>query len=584
MKRFVLGVLALLVAAAGYVQPAAASVNDFRFSSFEADYYLGADNEGRSTLKTIEKLTAEFDIPNQNHGIERAIPKKYDGHTTNLKLESVVDASGRTLPYETYDSNDNLVVRIGDKNSYVNGSMTYVITYTQRDVTKYFANTGSNEFYWDTNGLLWQQPFGRVSATVHLSDRITPTFKDKVGCYYGREGSTTQCQVSVNGDTVSASVENLKANENMTIAVGFTPGTFRGYEPSLWERIVGIWGVTLVVTSIIGFIAIFWLSFRYAKFSNRSKEIGPIAPQYIPPKNTTVPVAAQVGDGTRADTTATLIDLAVRNYITVSQTKEKSLFQSAEYELTIVKSIQSLSAEERDFVSAMFGDAATGTTLATKTLKSNYSLYTTLNKNTQKLTKRIKGEYGLRAKDDGVTKKFYTAGHVLLVIGLLGLSPMMLIAAAVAYGCGTTIRPLTDSGLELRRYLAGLKMYIEMAEKDRLAALQSPEGAEKTGVKIGSETDKKLIKLYERTLPYAILFGQEKEWNRQLAVQYENSGVSPSWYSGHAAFNAAVFTSAMNDFSGSMNSYSASSSSSSGGSSGGGSSGGGGGGGGGGGW
>jgi uncharacterized membrane protein len=161
---------------------------------------------------------------------------------------------------------------------------------------------------------------------------------------------------------------------------------------------------------------------------------------------------------------------------------------------------------------------------------------------------------------------------------------MLLIAALVALGCGWTIRPLTDKGLELRRYLAGLKQYIELAEKDRLKVLQSPEGAAKTGVTISGDGDKKLIKLYERTLPYAVLFGQEKEWNKQLAVRYESTGSSPDWYVGHSAFNAAVFTSSMNDFSSSMNSYGASSSSSSGGSSGGGSSGGGGGGGGGGGW
>ena len=92
---------------------------------------------------------------------------------------------------------------------------------------------------------------------------------------------------------------------------------------------------------------------------------------------------------------------------------------------------------------------------------------------------------------------------------------------------------------------------------------------------------KLLVTLYERVLPYAVLFGQEKEWNKQLGAYYETAGNSPDWYIGQSAFNAAVFSSAMSSFSqASASSYSSSGS----GSSGGGFSGGGGGGGGGGGW
>jgi hypothetical protein len=108
--------------------------------------------------------------------------------------------------------------------------------------------------------------------------------------------------------------------------------------------------------------------------------------------------------------------------------------------------------------------------------------------------------------------------------------------------------------------------------------LQSPEGAAKVGIVDGTD-EKKLVTLYERVLPYAILFGQEKEWSKQLGRYYEQSGSAPDWYSGTGAFNAALFASNMSSFSSSAASVSGFSSSS-GGSSGGGFSGGGGGGGG----
>ena len=584
MKRVILGVLVGLVALLGAAPTTYASANDFRFSSFDADYYLGADSEGRSTLKTVERLVAEFPNYDQNHGIERAIPKSYDRHTTSLKIQSVTDEAGKSLPYTTYDSNDNLVLRIGDKDKYVHGAATYVITYTQRDVTQSFADTQRAEFYWDTNGLLWPQSFGTVSARVHVAASLLPTLTADLACYQGSKGSTQHCEITRQGDIVTAQASDLGPYENMTIALGFTLGTFRGYEPSLWDRVVAVWIVALIVSSIVGLLMLFWLAIRYSRLSNRSRELDPVAPEYIPPKDTSVLVASQIGDGTRADTTAQLIDLAVRHYVTITQTSEKSLWKQAEYELEIVKSVEALAQEERDFIRTVFGSEAIGTKLQTKALKNNYTVASSLQKNARELTKRIKGEYEYRHESPAVSRSFKRIGFITGIISLLLVSPLLLIAAIVAFGCGLGIRPLTDKGLELRRYLAGFKQYIELAEKDRLKVLQSPEGASKTGVTISGDNDKKLIKLYERTLPYAILFGQEKEWNEQLAVRYQETGSAPSWYVGHSAFNAAVFTSAMNDFSSSMNSYGASSSSSSGGSSGGGSSGGGGGGGGGGGW
>jgi uncharacterized membrane protein len=83
------------------------------------------------------------------------------------------------------------------------------------------------------------------------------------------------------------------------------------------------------------------------------------------------------------------------------------------------------------------------------------------------------------------------------------------------------------------------------------------------------------VVLYERILPYAMLFNLEKTWNKVLEAVYQEAGVTPDWYIGTGSFSASDFSKSMSDFS------SSSSSSSSSGSSGGGSSGGGGGGGGG---
>ena len=92
-----------------------------------------------------------------------------------------------------------------------------------------------------------------------------------------------------------------------------------------------------------------------------------------------------------------------------------------------------------------------------------------------------------------------------------------------------------------------------------------------------------VLRVTERLLPYAVLFGHEREWSDELASLYAARGEQPGWYSGRDGFNAVAFSAGVSSFtSASSSSWSGSaSSSSSGGSGGGGSSGGGGGGGGG---
>ena len=136
----------------------------------------------------------------------------------------------------------------------------------------------------------------------------------------------------------------------------------------------------------------------------------------------------------------------------------------------------------------------------------------------------------------------------------------------------------TNQGLDHANYLTGLEDYIKMAETDRLRFLQSVDGVD--------ITNEGIVKLYEKLLPYAVIFGQEKSWFKVLnqytqLIDNSESDLIPAWY----ALSTTNFNSFTSTFSSSTSSSSVpSSSSSSGFSSGGGFSGGGGGGGGGGGW
>lgn len=586
MKRILGGIFLLLASLVMVTSPAYAGVDDFVISDYRIDYLLSKDNEDRSVLKTTELIIADFPNFDQNHGIERAIPKSYDGHSTSLSIDSVTNVNGESLHYTTYDSNGHLVLRIGDADRYVHGRQAYQITYTQRDVTRYFSDVNADEFYWDTNGTQWRVPVQRLSVSLTLDTELTSALTGNKACYFGLSGSNTTCAIHQNGLKFTATAADLAPNQNLTLAIGFTPNTFAAFKPSLFSQIVRVWLILMVIGIVLAVVMIIWFSVRWSRLSNRKKEIGTIVPEYIPPAGTSVTTSASLLSVPRSVFAAQLLDFAVQHYIKIYETNKKVLlWNSKDYEIEIVKDISKLSTEEREILSDIFGGSTdVGSRLALSTLKNNNSVYMSTLDNDKKLKALIRGSYELRARDPAQSKWFRTAGTVLLVSAVLLLNPGLLVASIAAFIAGATLWPLTDKGLALSRYLEGLKMYIGVAETERLKMLQSPEGAEKVGG-VDPNDKKQLIKLYERVLPYATLFGQEKEWGKQLGDLYESTGKNPSWYNStnNSLLNAAALNTALGSFS-TAATYSSASSSSSGGSGGGGSSGGGGGGGGGGGW
>jgi uncharacterized membrane protein YgcG len=133
----------------------------------------------------------------------------------------------------------------------------------------------------------------------------------------------------------------------------------------------------------------------------------------------------------------------------------------------------------------------------------------------------------------------------------------------------------TLMGRKLMDKIEGFKLYLSVAERERLNMLNPPE---------------KTPELFEKYLPYALALDVENEWTEQFATVLAASAVGgryhPGWYSGNSWRTdgiRGVTSSLGSSFTGAISSSSTAPGSSSG-SGGGGSSGGGGGGGGGGGW
>ena len=586
MKRFLLGLLTvgLLLAGSGKMAFAARSTDNFTITKFDAEYSLSRDSDNRSKLETTWRITANFP-PNQNRGIAPVFVKKYDNHSTNFSLQSVTDENGTPLEYSWNDDE----LRIGNKNTYVEGEKTYVIKFTQRDVTKNYGDTGRDEFYWDVIGDEWRVPMENVQISVKFDESLAAARQGKAFCYVGSRGSTTQCDLSEIENQITAKIDKLSRQQGVTMAVGFKSGTFSEYQETLMEKLIGIWNLMQIFAYTIATPLAIFLIIRYRRLVGRDKELKPIPPEYLPPEDISVLMSTYVlkkYDPFKIkglSKVAQLLDLAVRHYIKIYEVKKSSLFRGAQYEIEIIKDLQELKAEEIEIIQDMFDSPyipKPGQRLNLKNLQNNIKYMTRTRDDDKNLEMLAREKYGLCEQNPEVKRIMRGWFKRVLVLAVLFLSPMLLVMSIMLVFASRGWS-LTDDGLSLRRYLEGLKMYIGVAEVERLNILQSPDGAEKVVVDVND--GKQLVKLYERVLPYAVLFGQEKNWSKQMGKYYEQVGEAPDWYVGQGVFNAVAFSSGLSGLStaaGHASDYS----STSGGSSGGGFAGGGGGGGGGGGW
>lgn len=581
MKRIFFGLIVSGLLLLGGAPPARAA-HDFTITQFEAEYRLGRDGEQRSTLEATWRITADF-ASRPHHGIAPIFVKDYEGRSTNFQLVSVTDEDGTPQEYHWRNGNE---LRIGKKDVQITGLKTYIIKYTQRDVTRYYQNTDRDEFYWDVIGVDWSVPIAQARVTVELDDSLVQRRQGEAFCYYGAKGSPERCSLQDGGALVSATLDNLGRKKGVTVALGFAPGTFMPYQKTLMEQLLEVWLWVQLPATILAFGAVIWLLGRHRRLTGRSAELEPIVPEYIPPSQASVSMSGyllqQYDRCKGSPMAAQLIDLAVRHYLKLYETKQASRFSSARYEIEIIKELGDLRIEEQEIIKDMFGGALpqVGERLDIKRLKNSTAYARRVSDDARKLQDLAREEYGLCERNQTHRRTMRRWSLWLCLVALLSLSPFMLVAALVVLLLSSSWS-LTDEGLKLRRYLAGLKLYIGLAETERLAILQSPEGAQK--VKVDTHDNRQLVTLYERVLPYAVLFGQEKGWTAQLGQYYQQAQTQPDWYDGQAGFSAASFATGISSLS-SMASSVSSESSSTGGSSGGGFSGGGGGGGGGGGW
>ncbi len=507
---------------------AAAGVDDFEFASFHADYRLDRGDDGRARLDVTETLVAVFPDIDQNHGIERAIPRSYQRASLGLEIRSVRDADGHPLPYTLIDDGDFLVVRIGSADVWVHGEQSYVIEYGMRDVVRSFSDTGVDELYWDINGTGSPQRYGTVSAELELSPALRGTPTGDAACYVGVYGADDTCPIEVTADGASVSVADVGPYQTVTLSIAFPAGTFR--TPALpadsWIVRVVPWVLVGVVGACL--LIVLWLRIRVFRDAPGR---GIVVPQFEPFPELGIMEAAVLLRRQPRDLPAQFVQLVVMRAARLVD-RGADAAKNRRYRLELLDTSM-LDRDDAIAVATLFGGTGkrTGIDLDTKNQRLGDRVQSLRSKVQVEVSKRYLRR--IRSRWTAVVRIALALNGVAAVFvafwaGETGASSPSLIVQLVAVflvglvlmGFAGSPEVLTREGALAREHLDGIRDYLELAEADRIRVLQGPETAERT---LDPDDREEVVRLYERLLPYAMLFGIEDRWQRELGTLYETT-------------------------------------------------------------
>lgn len=542
-------------------------VENFDFASWSTHWQVGLEevpgtDKEQAYAEVTEELVPVFPEHDQNRGLIRSVPLDIGEGRMRVSDIKVHDANGEEVPSDTDVSGREFTVEIGD-DEYVHGEQTYVITYTLHGVIADLGNPDVQEFYANLLPTTRSQPIEAFAAQVTFAPELADAIVGPESCYIGVAGSEAECDLQVDGPEYFFSGDNLGADETVTINVGFEPDTVQ--EPTYVER-VGIWPILLSVFPPLGVILCVVLLLLQIPRLKHAKG-GVVVAQYAPREDLSPMIASQVMPSLSLQAfPASILSAAVKGGIRIEETAPDPDQDQKQLKKDAVRSPQlrrtegenQLAPIERRFVDEVL---FTGTEDEVAELDGNAEIgeaFTEFSKDTKDAAAEAGFINNSQAAKKAQTRTILTAVVVFVVtvavmvfaivanggwlIGVLaGMLGLTAIVAIVSAFLPTKLR--TAEGAEAHDYLQGLRQYMKLSETDRIRALQGAETAERQTGEHGHASEMRIIEVYEQLLPYAVLFGLDKSWSKELQAHYESADYSPTWLYG---YQPIYFAAAMN--------------------------------------
>ena len=526
------------------VSSAHAQSGNYEVTSFTSDIHfssIGAD--------VTERIVTNFNI--EKHGIYRYLPQLYQYFDNEgkeqfsrlkINVQSVTNEAGTPWDFTTYEQKfstfdardlfnglfqNQFVIQIGDANKTITGAQTYVIKYQIQNFP-----TNPSPLSYGVTGNGWDVPLKNV--TVNLTFVQTPS---DLRAVYGNKSTlgTKQTIRSLDKNTYKILLDSVDSGSG--IQIFFNGITFSHPDSDTKIFLLDYWYIVIPPLFLIG-LFLYW--FFYAR---APKGTGVIVPQFSIPENLSPAEVGTLYDDSvdKIDISATIIDLAVRKHIKISNVSENT--KKADFVLTLLENPDPLKDYEKTLISGLF-DGETEVHVNDLSKASMYDTYTSMTSKIYIWGTRA-GYYKSRPTKSSsfIYAAFFAAATVLpaiwigflsfeasVIIGLIIFVPSLIIFVIRNYK--------TQSGILLNEKISGLKLFIDTAKKDQLNMLQTPMSKQE---------------IFEKYLPYAMVFNLHKSW---ADVFKDMNLTQPSWYSdpyGGNMFSTLYFVNNMNFISNSVN-------------------------------
>jgi uncharacterized membrane protein YgcG len=509
--------IALAVALALIAAAPAAAQRTLVIERFDAAIEVNVDG----TIEVDETIRPRF--TGSWNGIYRTIPIEYRtpqglNYTLRLIIDSVTDGAGAKLRYETSRERHYRKVKIWVPGA-VDATRTVHLRYRVPDALRFFDE--HDELYWNVTGDEWDVPIESAAAVIHLPAGVSGV---RATAFRGTFGSTDRAPVSIDGNVVTVEAAGgLGFHEGLTAVVGWNPGVV--HRPTTAEKTARVVSsnLPLAIPPLV-FVGM-WSLWRRR---GRDPKLGPVTTRYEPPDAMTPAEVGTLVDGKpdMRDITATIVDLAVRGYLHITESESGGVFgffSSKDYTFALKKPREEwsgLKTHERDLLDAMFG---TGDEVRLADLKNKFykhlpglrdGLYSGL----------VSGGF-YKARPDRV-RLAYIAGGIAAgvaiglvsasIMGALGMQPGAgiiagVLSAAVIIGFGIFMPARTIRGTRGLESILGFQEFLSRVEADRLQRMvKTPE-------------------MFEKFLPFAMALGVEDNWARAFEGIYREP---PQWYTG----------------------------------------------------
>jgi type II secretory pathway pseudopilin PulG len=417
-----------------------------------------------------------------------------------------------------------------------------------------------DELFWNVDGALWPVPKNEVTATVHVP---AGSLRSSV-CYQGPPTSTESCTHTDGSDRADfSSTRPLGSGEEMSVATALNLGAVTVPPPLLEPRarqfpqdsfdLTPLTVTFFVLLTLLGVGLVAWNWWVHGRdrayltqhyMANAPSPSTPTAtePQRTLPLFGTETLVVEFGapqnmrpaqlglildeSADTKDVTATIVDLAVRGYLTIAEGPGKS-----DWTLTNKNGpLETLLPYERTLLYGLF---AGRDTVKLSDLKGTFA----------PTLKMAEGQIYA----DSLTRRLFTSnptqaraawgcmGFALVLVGFAatvglgitfgwGLVGLAIVIIGIALAATFPFMPQrTAAGRDLLQHTLGFRLYMTTAEKYR------QQFAEKA-------------QIFTQLLPYAIVFGCVNQWAKAFEG-IDTAAANSSWYTGSVPLQAAFLAS-----------------------------------------